>query len=247
MIISIPCQIVNARREAVDALYPQRDSGIRQLRPALEHAKGLAVRVVEEGGLLVTRRQVQGGKHDPCWYLDLSNMTFQSARDFHHHSTLVRLALFVRDAWAQRVKAAQSLVVVGPPDAHDVCHVVAVRKGQQAGAFQNNPLAIPFQVRPGRQYVSESDVCSCIRAWSHEPGGAFAGSLRDDYEFVRYGRQAKERAEGENKLKVLHCVRLLDKDHTVAYGVGQMRLDLCLCVLYLQLSTSAGLNSDGEL
>lgn len=50
-----------------------------------------------------------------------------------------------RDAWTQRVKQPQSLVVIGPPDANDLCHVVSVRKCQQAGQLQNNPLAIPFQ------------------------------------------------------------------------------------------------------
>lgn len=55
----LPVVPVRARREAVDCLYPHRPEGMELLNRGIERAKELAMQVVEQGGLALTRKQVQ--------------------------------------------------------------------------------------------------------------------------------------------------------------------------------------------
>lgn len=107
------------------------------LAEGIELAKDLAVDVVQQGGLALTRKQVQVRcysqdrnalvsvrvhlfMHSPhrsllllhththtnhtqqpqgqrgFWYLDLANINFASQQKFHHPSTLLKLAIFLR-------------------------------------------------------------------------------------------------------------------------------------------------------
>jgi len=39
---------------------------------------------------------LQGGKNVGYWFLDLSTISFVGQNEFHHHSTLLKLAIFIR-------------------------------------------------------------------------------------------------------------------------------------------------------
>lgn len=64
-------------RDAVDCLFPQRANGWSHLQRGFDMAKQLAQAVVMEGGLVITRGQVQGGKQAGVWICDLSDISIQ--------------------------------------------------------------------------------------------------------------------------------------------------------------------------
>ncbi|KAF5837908.1 CDC45 family [Dunaliella salina] len=99
-------------QEALDCLYPQTKEGMALLTKGIERAKDVAVQIVEQGGLALTRKQVQGQRG--FWYLDLANISFTGHHEFHHPSTLLKLAIFLRDANAQRMKSTAGLLVSNP-------------------------------------------------------------------------------------------------------------------------------------
>lgn len=136
----------------------------------------------------------QGNRQVGFWYLDLSSISFLAQHEFHHHSTLLKLAIFIRqaaqpctrrrrarqrprqcpcgpharapqhaglrccctqprcqasapavrscthasrrDANAQRMSSTCGMLVVGPPNERDECHIVTIRQKHQAGVMQ---------------------------------------------------------------------------------------------------------------
>eukprot|EP00983_Pelagomonas_calceolata_P022807 718287-Pelagomonas_calceolata.AAC.1 len=87
--------------EALDCLYPQTKEGMALLTKGIERAKDVAVQIVEQGGLALTRKQVQASAEVLAqgqrgfWYLDLANISFTGHHEFHHPSTLLKLAIFL--------------------------------------------------------------------------------------------------------------------------------------------------------
>ena len=51
-----------------------------------------------QGGLAISRNQVQGSRKTKFWHLDLSGLDINNKQDFQHPSTLHHLAIFLRDA-----------------------------------------------------------------------------------------------------------------------------------------------------
>lgn len=83
-------------RDAIDCLFPNRIAGWDALKRGFEAAKQLSQAVVQEGGLVITRGQIQGGKTAGVWVCDLSDLTLQNAVLLEHPYALLRLAFFLR-------------------------------------------------------------------------------------------------------------------------------------------------------
>ncbi|KAL6764800.1 CDC45 family [Haematococcus lacustris] len=136
----------DAFRAAFDCLMPHKQDGIEALKQGMERAKRVAMAVVRDGGLLVSQHAVHGHKDQGFWYMDLSHFTLSHAQEFRHHSALIKLAIFIRDVMIQRHRRAQGMVVVGPPDAQQMCYIVAVRDRMVSDAkMQDNPFSVPMQ------------------------------------------------------------------------------------------------------
>ena len=82
------------------------------------------------------RNQVRGNRGSSFWYFSMADLDFGHKDDLHHPMALRSMALFLRDAMAQRLSYAKHMVVIGTPDSEGRCYVVSLRRKQQAGIMQ---------------------------------------------------------------------------------------------------------------
>lgn len=121
-------------------------NGIACLKQGIERAKGLHRAIVADGGLILTRNQVNGVASASMWWCDMDAANSAHKDLFQHPRSLVQLAMFLRDAHAQRTGKQRALVLVGPEDAAGNCQVVGIRhRSAPGGIFQSNPFGNVFQ------------------------------------------------------------------------------------------------------
>ncbi|KAI8474166.1 MAG: CDC45-like protein-domain-containing protein [Monoraphidium minutum] len=133
---------------ALEALDVARPRSMKLLKEGIDEAKALQRAVIRDGGLMITRRQLEANPAHHMQELNLQAIRPSNSDRFRHPLALLRLATFVRDAADVARTARKSkwpMAVVGPDDGSGFCCVVGIRHKQLPRQPQYNVFGTTFQ------------------------------------------------------------------------------------------------------
>ncbi|KIZ03468.1 hypothetical protein MNEG_4488, partial [Monoraphidium neglectum] len=185
-----------AALEALDVSTPR---SMKLLKEGIDEAKALQLAVIKDGGLMITRRQLEANPAHHMQELNLQAIRPTNSDRFRHPLALLRLATFVRDAADVARTARKSkwpMAVVGPDDGSGYCCVIGIRHKQLPKQPQYNVFGTTFQQvlqeeADALKWDQERDGFDAAVVFVHKDSvPTFMTELK-----IRLGQQARESAE----------------------------------------------------